>query len=315
MQPISLQNLNNQFDSIDIFIASASFEDRCLTTLTSLDKSKIAKGIIFYNKNEEHILIENVNKLKECFNESEVLELNSNQPMITASTIQLFFSKLESHYKTLFIDTTTFTHEGLLIFIKFVQLYSDKFDNIFLGYVGAAEYSFDEDEVEKKWLSKGIKSIRSVLGYPGLLKPSTKNHLIILFGFESERTRKLIESFEFEKVSLGFGPAHDSISHDHYQINYERHLELLSIYPFAEKFEFSLTDPYEAQRQITDQINKFTDYNIVIAPLNNKLSTVGAALTAFQMPQVQLCYVAASQYNLNGYSKPSDKCYIVELKL
>lgn len=314
MESINLNELNSKVESVDIFISSASFENRCLSLISSFDRKKIRKGLIFYNKNEEVILSENIEKLKDSFDNPEVFGLDSDHPVITANTFNEVFSNINEKIETLVVDTTTFTHEGLLILIKFLQINQEKFGKIFIGYVGAKEYSTDEIELEKKWLTKGIKNIRSVLGYPGLLKPSQKNHLIILFGFESERTSKLIENFEFDKVSLGFGPENDSISKDHYKINYERHLELLNVYPFAEKFEFSLTDPYEAKKQIVTQIKKFTNYNIVIAPLNNKLSTVGAALTALEIQEVQLCYVKAHQYNLFGYSKSSDSCFFIELK-
>jgi hypothetical protein len=40
--------------------------------------------------------------------------------------------------------------------------------------------------------------------------------------------------------------------------------------------------------------------------MNNKISTLGAGLAAFENPNIQLTYVQANQYNLVGYSEAGD---------
>jgi hypothetical protein len=180
-------------------------------------------------------------------------------------------------------------------------------------YNGAKEYSYNESVAEKKWLSKGVKKIRSILGYPGLLDPSKKNHLIVLFGFERERTKRLIDMFEYDLVSLAFGGKGVSISEDHQVLNEKRHEELLILYPNARKFEISLIDAIDTKQQLLAYMSDFSEYNTVIAPMNNKISTVGAGLAAIENPEIQLCYVTANQYNLQGYSHPSPYCYLFEV--
>ena len=211
------------------------------------------------------------------------------------------------------IDITTFTHEGLLILVRFLSAFKEKIGNLFFCYTGAEDYDPKQNDPQLKWLTKGIKTIRSVLGFPGVHDPSKPNHLIILFGFESDRTQRLIQNFEFEEVSLGFGAKNSSISNSHYEINRSRHEELLKLYPFAKGFEFSLTDPVAAKSQIVEQIEKLPNHNTVVVPLNNKLSTIGAGLLAIENPRIQLCYVRAHEYNLNSYSTPSEKFFLFKL--
>lgn len=46
--------------------------------------------------------------------------------------------------------------------------------------------------------------------------------------------------------------------------------------------------------------------NLVVAPMNSKISTLGAALAARVNPDIQLCYAPAVTYNFENYSKPCD---------
>lgn len=138
------------------------------------------------------------------------------------------------------------------------------------------------------------------------------NHLIVLFGFELERTIKLIDYLDFDKITLCFGSQSDSINTQHYKINKKRHQELLAIYPNAEKLEISLRDPFKTKEILLEHL-KCDKYNIVIAPMNNKLSTIGVALAAMERPEIQLIYSKANEYNIHGYSKPSSMIYLFDL--
>ena len=246
----------------------------------------------------------------------ELMGVEFKKPVDIIQKYNKYFSSIFNRkLENIVLDITTFTHEGLLITLKYLKLYKEHYNNLHLVYVTAKEYSINESDIEKKWLSKGIKRINSVLGYPGNINPAKKNHLIILFGFEEERTFKLIQELDFDTISLGFGSSDDSIHYEHAKINQERHEVLFKIIPNADKFCFSLRDPLTAKQQISEHIAKYPNYNTVIAPMNNKLSTVGAALVSFEHPEIQLCYAKPKEYNIEGYSSPSDECYLMKLEL
>ncbi|MDP2644327.1 MAG: hypothetical protein Q8P24_05265, partial [Desulfobacterales bacterium] len=42
--------------------------------------------------------------------------------------------------------------------------------------------------------------------------------------------------------------------------------------------------------------------DVTVAPMNTKLSTVGAALASFENSEIQVCYAQADYYNYHGYS-------------
>lgn len=311
MKPINLNEIGNKLPQIDLFIGAVSFEERCFSFIDNIDSSQFSTIWFTYNENEKEFYSENLNKAKDI--SSELIEFSTDDSLVTGKNLLEKFSNLESNINIL-IDISTFTHEGLLILIKFISLFKLKFRNIYSVYVGAKSYSVNEQD-DNKWLSKGTKTIRSVLGYPGVMNPSQKNHLLILFGFEIERTERVIEEFEFEKVSIGVGPEKDSISSTHYDLNRKRHIDLLNKYNIAETFEISLTDPFQAATVINEQISKYPNFNIVITPLSNKMSTLAVALVALKNPKIQIAYVRPHEYNFQGYSEAADECFFLQIPL
>lgn len=315
---IKLEHIvDNIKEQIDVFICSASFEDRCFSIPNEAAKLSIPTNVIFNVADLDDAIYKNAAKLVSILGEnSQRYELSIDNPALSLYTMHLALNKVLSKDKSLcfLLDTTTFTHEGLLMLVKLLQLRLKDNDKLLLCYNGAKDYSYKETNPEEKWLSKGINKIRSILGYPGLLDPSKKNHLIILFGFESERTSRLIDIFEYDLVSLAFGSKAASITETHQQLNATRHEELLNLYPTANKFEISLVDAKDTKAQILAYVKNYSEYNTVIAPMNNKISSIGAGLAAMQNPEIQLCYVTANQYNLESYSQPSDNCYLFEVR-
>jgi hypothetical protein len=220
---------------------------------------------------------------------------------------------LKEGVDTLLLDTTTFTHETLLVIFRLLHFKRSSFKRLYISYVGAKAYSTNEEDLSRKWLSSGISEVRTIMGYPGVMSPARENHLIILFGFESERTRSLIEHLQFDLVSLGFGSKDGSIDKTHYELNHERHKTLMESFIFTKEFSIDLTDPFKAKSDIETYISNFSDNNIVLAPMNNKISTVGAALVAIENPRIQLIYAKAIEYNVIGYSEANDQCFIYEI--
>lgn len=314
MEAINKNGLKTILDKLDLFICSSSFEDRCFVLPEVVKKFfPDCASLICYNSNEYQIIISNSHRIKDSLNNVSLLQLNSDDPISNTRLLNETLDKyLATSIDTIFLDTSTFTHETLLILIRLLSVKRSKYNNLYIGYVGAQEYSINERD-QDKWLSTGISNIRSIIGYPGVHSPARESHLIVLFGFEDERTKELIELMQFNSISLGFGPEDDSILPNHYRINYARHTRLMSYFSQAYKFTFSLSDPFEAAQSLRKEIKKFSDKNIVIAPMNTKLSALGAALVAIENTKVQLIYAKAIQYNVTGYAKAKDDFYCYKL--
>lgn len=313
MKKVNGQNLYNELpDKIDLFLCSSSFEERCFAVSKAISTKKINSSLIFYNHDQKDSILSNANKLKEILDKSELVSIHSNDPVFTLNKIFRAIN-ISSKKMNIVLDTTTFTHEGLLILFKVINLKKNNNTNLFLVYNGAKEYSTNVYEIEKKWLSKGVGEVRTVLGYSGFINPSLKNHLIVLFGFEVERTLRVIDIFEPDSISIGIAEQAYSINDEHYKINKIRHEYLTVLHPRLTNFSISLINPIDTSRQLKDEIRKYSNCNIIIAPMNNKFSTIGAALVAEADDNVQICYIPANIYNREGYSSPSNDFYIFKL--
>ena len=301
----------------DIFICCGSYENRCLTIPTIIEPENIAHALVVENKNLSSYVGINSQQLRDRFGCKSVdVATDSTNPLITADNMQ---RSIKEHFtekpQRYLIDITTFRHESLLILLSLLRQMTKKNDCIDLLYVSAADYSIG-DKLEDKWLSKGVAAARSILGYSGDLSPSKKMHLIILVGFEYQRALTLIDILEPDKISLGHGAISSSTDEKHkpaQHLFYDILTNIMAVRKNVNNFEFSCSDPIETKNAILTQAKKYSDYNIVVAPMNTKLSTVGAGLATFISSEIQVCYAQAEQYNYHGYSSPGKNCYMFEL--
>lgn len=292
----------------DILICSASFENRCLAVASSINKDVINAALVCRYRSHAQLTEGNNNKLIDIFkNKAKPVSLDKDSPLSIYDT--LYDAILEHRPKSILLDISTFTRETILITLMLLKQDIFKDIDVTLGYVPADRYSASKKEINNEiWLSKGVSEIRTILGYAGSYTSLKKNLLIVLVGFEKERAEILINSFEADKLYLGCVPPQESHSEELSAINKENFNRLVSIVGECNTFEFScryLQQTYEVLKEIIEE-NK-DDYNIIISPMNNKLSTLAVANVAFEYPEVQVCYASTNQYNTEAYSSPAEK--------
>lgn len=318
--PLSLmrQNIAGTFD---LFICSGSFEDRCLSIAQSIYKTPISYKLVIFNEDNQQYVGENTDKLSSLLGENtETVKISMHNPLLTADNIGLAFETINSQMsiQTILLDITTFTHEALLIILCLIRIHF-RDAKLTCGYTNASEYSTDE-EGENKWLSKGICDVRSVLGYAGNLSPSQKTHLIVIVGYESERALKVIEAIEPSSISLGYGRPNNATTDKDRDAN-QKYKDIVSSVStqyqggFKSEFEILCDDPFQSAQAIEKEIQSHPNHNIIIVPMNNKISTIGVALIAFVHKEVQIAYAPALTYNYYHYSKPGKRCYLFDLEM
>lgn len=296
----------------DILICSASFENRCLAVASSINKDMIDTALVCrYQDNMQQSEV-NYNKLLDTLNgKATSVPLKRESPLSIYDT--LYDVILERRPKSILLDISTFTRETILITLMLFKQDAFRDINVTLSYVPADIYSAcKEVGVNEIWLSKGVSEIRTVLGYSGSYTSLKKTLLIVLVGFEKERAEILINSFEADKLYLGCVPPQESHSEELSAINKENFNRLVNIVGECYTFEFScryLQQTFEVLKEIIED-NK-ENYNIIISPMNNKLSTLAVANVAFEYPEVQVCYALTNQYNTEAYSLPADKIILL----
>ena len=317
-----LKELKNRLSDteIDIFLCSASFEERCTSITENLDPEWVKSVIVATNTSFGDLVEDKRTLLTRRFQKAGVevsdLPLDSNDPIKSGDAIVNIIGTVlsKTNPQRFLIDITTFTREALLMLVKYLKTVTKKGDEVEFIYAHAKEYSVG-DSPEDKWLSKGIREVRSVLGFPGDLLPSRGNHLVMLVGFEHERALSLIRECEPSYLSLGLANEAERGTQPHQGTNVRTVQWLKSVLStnYLDEFVFSAYDAEKTRDILRRQLEKIKEHNAIIAPMNTKISTLGAALLGLNDPSVQLCYALPNSYNYSRYSLPDDDYYMFRL--
>lgn len=325
MSKVKLNRINECFPgSSYILMLGLGFDGRCLETVKNFSTDKLSHVIGVSNAGWSDSNNKNISEFREITQGLGIIlgENAVNVIEVADAVSEHIRPLLMSSADSFIIDVTSFSHELLSVLLGVMDNLK-VLDKVTLLYVGATQYSFNTSS-DNMWLSRGVKTIRSVLGFPGTMLPSQKLHLIMLSGFEVERAYEIIVRYEPTYLSLGIGKRNESISSSHYERNRIFSDKLNTLIKehevYREKvyhFEFSCIDPCQTKNDLIahmESLPEGKERNFVVCPLNTKLSTVGATLAALAHPHIQLCYAEPIEYNTEGYASPGDEVTIVDLK-
>ena len=92
----------------------------------------------------------------------------------------------------------------------------------------------------------------------------------------------------------------------HQDTNVDRLKRLKNVVGEVEEFTFSGYDARATKVAIQSIVERNRSFNTIIAPMNTKISTIGAAMVALEDDTVHVCYSQADVYNVANYSKPGE---------
>lgn len=313
MDKVNIAEIDKRINDYDVFICSTSFENRCLQIANYLDIEQFNTILVCHFNDNYPESNANLSIFQQKFgSKCKVLSLEKDSPLYNYDQIYDHLSKIS--FKRVLLDISTFTREMFLIIIKLFnqELFRDKI--LTLVYNPSDKYSnVPKDDIDNLWLSKGVKEIRTVIGYAGDLSPIKDTLLIVLVGFEAERSQVLIDNFEAENLYIGKAPKEESANAEIANINDINFQKLLRNNPHAHTFEFSCKDLNFSIEKINAIIEpNLESYNIIISPMCNKLSTLAAAAVTYKHSEVQICYASANLYNTIAYSNPINCVYIID---
>lgn len=311
-------NINAHFSGEYVFICFSSFEKRCLTIPLALKKEYVKKAYIIRNIeiSSEKYNEENTKQLENQFEQAEIVGVNIQKAFSIAEAMTNLVGKLVEEEETnIIIDVSTFTHEALLILMKLIYVNKQSFDEIKCLYNGASNYS-SGDMYPNMWLSKGCRDVRNVIGYPGKLESTRKNHLVVMTGFEIERATGLIDLLAPDILTLGNGREPTENEHgqimDLFKEKYDKWKDNF-VGILTESFDFSCRD-VEKTIEVLQRITQNKEDNYLIVPLNTKISTIAVGIVALKNPEIQVCYAIPEIYNVKNYSNPSNNVTILDMK-
>lgn len=310
------EQFRTEIESIEpsLFVSCSSFEERCLASSKIVAAASFCLPLIFRTNriSEKSSLVHKELMDANWKREPCSAEISIADPLVTVDVMTKSFRALpEEAMRSIVVDISTFTHEHLAILLKLLHSLN-LLQVTHFAYVSVCAYGGTE-ATEHLWLSRGTANIRPIVGFPGMLRPSRPLHLIALVGFEFERARVAIEEAEPNYVSLGVGERCESVTtglHGKNQEFYSRLMdfvdERLTTASSTRQFEFSCIFPEKTKKQILDLIASIEERNVVLFPMNTKISTLGAVMAALENPSIQLGYVEPLEYNVAEYSQGVD---------
>ena len=307
-----LSELNGYLPERFVFAFCTSYEERTLCALRAISPTRLAKVIAFKHVDSDVDRSGVDEQVKEALQgvTTDPFPLKKEVPTYTADQIYTSLIAVARQKLPLVVDISTFTHESLLIFIAAIDAHRVLRDRTTLLYVFAEEYAINIADPARKWLSRGIRSVRPVLGFPGEVIPGRKTHLIALVGFDHDRIIQIWDDLEPEHFSVGITT---TTLGDRGEIRKSTKLAAERIQeriPRSNVFEFDCGLPEGAAKAVKEVAARYPKSNIIIAPLNNKISTVGVGIGALKERSYQLCYAPALIYNAEGYSRASSNIAI-----
>lgn len=306
----------------DLLLAAYSFEPRSSAIVECLaDSYEATLGILYHN--EEILNLEGTSPPSPGYDElrygiaDKCREVRSVQGSLIRPGIQLesfmkMFSKRgfdKASVRTITLDATSFNRETLLILLGIIE-FAFPNSRMRVFYVSPVSYG--------DWLSAGFKQVRNVIGLAGLQVPGRKTLLVILYGYEHQRALKAIEEYEPAKVLLGFGGTPTEI--EFRKRNLEEldkvQMKLVLSQQDVADFEFRADSISHCAQGLEAIIRPYLDsFNIVVAPMSTKLSTIATYLVARRHPQIQVTYFVPGEYNIQSYSDGAKTVFTEELTL
>ena len=201
------------------------------------------------------------------------------------------------------IDVTSMPREllGMLLFSVSVRRCS--FRKISVAYVSAPEGGYATQnkrlDEEARWLSKGVASVRSIVGYPGVFRSEQPCHLVVFAGHELERILQLVEYVEPRRLTISGELERSSTVPGAREISRSVAAELKQKMQVPEFGDIgfsssSIDEVYESLMEA--QLGELGE-NVALAAMNTKLSFVGAALFGLTNRAVRMMYAVPSEYN------------------
>lgn len=311
MREIKRDALSEQMSRSVALISCLSFEERSLSVAEAIPPKNLVRWLVIVNEDIETD-IDSIRKRAETIATNadvaiEYLHASKQNPLLLADEFASLADTVVPDDGVHWVaDITTMTHEMLLVLVAAADEIVTPWGDLNLLYNVADAYSVD-DLPTNKWISRGLHQVRSVVGYPGTWSPGKQTKLVALPGFDSERMSRMVEEIEPDQLIVGIacpiGERHAWSAEKNRGIA-QRLLDTRK----GTTFDYPALDPLGAVDAVIDVLRGSTS-NVLIAPLNSKISTAAIGVLARLRPEWQICYAPAVIYNLK-YATPSD-CFLM----
>lgn len=207
----------------------------------------------------------------------------------TFNLLKSFVEKLEIDSK-IFLDITTMSRNiiwSLFFFLK------QKHKTINIIYCTPSEYS---DE----WISRDPSKPKLLFKHSGIIDLDLKNCLIIVTGFDTDRTKQLVKYFEPNKIVLLVQKENDFKNNKRNNPTLHRNIcEELGYANVDTLYVDSYSQDLDLEIIENTIYQNLKTHNIILSSLGPKMSSISIYNAYIRHPEVALAYIPCKEYNVN----------------
>ena len=209
-----------------------------------------------------------------------------DSPIENGESLNLCLNQLEPT-DIVHIDITTMPRDIIWTILFFLNQRSNK---ILIRYYQPKSY-------HDTWLSKEPYSPRLLLKHSGIIELGKPQCVVIITGFDGERTRQIVSKFEPQKVVLCVQKGEQYDNPQRNEAN--RHKDICRSIGVTDvsPFEIDCYGTDFGEETIDSVLSSLSDYNVILASFGPKPSAIGVYKAYQQHTEVALCYVPCKEYN------------------
>lgn len=208
-----------------------------------------------------------------------------------------------SRTSKLLVDITCFPREllGMLLFVASVRRL--EWSSVEVAYVGVPEGGYASQNLSlpesDRWLSKGVSSVRSIVGFPGMFRGDRSCHLVVLAGHEMERILEIVAYVEPGRLTISAERAGSSTVEGARDLSGRVAEELKDRIqvPVIGGIEFSSSSIEEVFESLRVAELGLGVENVALVAMNTKVSFVGAAMFGLFDRRVRMVCAVPNVYN------------------
>jgi len=299
-EPVEIEHLTklNEYGPDDLFICCASFEDRCVSSISkgSADFRTRFAVIFFiedtlYKKQVETNLFRLQSELSKRTTEgSFVIRCQRDNPIEGITQLKNIWQQCkprDPEEPFITIDISGFTKIYLFELLHYLVVELN---------LGLPRLLHTTQKYLPAKLTRGVQQITTIHNFFGNISYDKQTILILLLGFESERSLAVWQHFNPSKtIALITNPPRFD-KQDYLKYAHENNSYLLS-QPSVEVRDIPADSPY-AVKSVLESIYNDTrgSLNMAIGPFGTKPQVVGVFLFCLEHPKVQIVYSFPVKY-------------------
>lgn len=275
----------------DVVITVASWEDRFVLGLRRLLIEKEPRMVLmFYYAEYADRTKTNRNKIRSSCEEKGIAILDQmisfKNPTDNWRILDGETSQVISASDSVIVDVSTMPRDTIWSTFYFLDEIGA---NTFYVYNRPERYS-------NEWLSRDPGVPRLVYKLSGISEFGKATALIIITGFDPERTEQLITYYEPKVTYLGLQTGDQ---YENKRMNVKKHMDTAKSYTEINVFDIDAYSDDHGYSIISQIITEhLTDYNIIIASLGPKPSAIALYRLHKTFPHVALAYAPSNDFNL-----------------